>query len=84
MAGEAVKMASETKTRAIESALANIEKKFGKGSIMRLGERPLRYSIQADVQGLQGRHGALRTPARRTGACHARSGTHPAPDGGGA
>jgi len=40
MAGEAVKMASETKTRAIESALANIEKKFGKGSIMRLGERP--------------------------------------------
>jgi recombination protein RecA len=27
------------KGRAIESALANIEKKFGKGSIMRLGER---------------------------------------------
>src|ERR671920_1161396 len=26
--------------KAIESALANIEKKFGKGSIMRLGERP--------------------------------------------
>lgn len=28
------------KTKAIESALAQIEKKFGKGSIMRLGERP--------------------------------------------
>ena len=40
MAGEATKMATETKGKAIESALANIEKKFGKGSIMRLGERP--------------------------------------------
>jgi recombination protein RecA len=40
MAGEAVKMATETKGKAIEAALANIEKKFGKGSIMRLGERP--------------------------------------------
>src|SRR5205085_6944456 len=28
------------KGRAIESALLQIEKKFGKGSIMRLGERP--------------------------------------------
>lgn len=28
------------KSKAIESALANIEKKFGKGSIMKLGERP--------------------------------------------
>ncbi len=40
MAGEAVKMSSETKGKAIDAALANIEKKFGKGSIMRLGERP--------------------------------------------
>ncbi|HRH42786.1 MAG TPA: recombinase RecA [Pyrinomonadaceae bacterium] len=40
MAGEATKMASVDKGKAIESALANIEKKFGKGSIMRLGERP--------------------------------------------
>jgi len=40
MAGEAVKMVSETKGKAIEAALANIEKKFGKGSIMRMGERP--------------------------------------------
>ena len=40
MAGEATKMISDTKGKAIESALANIEKKFGKGSIMRLGERP--------------------------------------------
>src|SRR5919112_3404153 len=39
MAGEAVKMSMD-KGKAIESALANIEKKFGKGSIMRLGERP--------------------------------------------
>jgi recombination protein RecA len=31
---------SSEKSRAIEAALANIEKKFGKGSIMRLGERP--------------------------------------------
>ncbi len=40
MAGEATKMASLDKGKAIEAALANIEKKFGKGSIMRLGERP--------------------------------------------
>ena len=40
MAGEATKMSMDTKGKAIESALANIEKKFGKGSIMRLGERP--------------------------------------------
>ena len=40
MAGEAVKMATETKGKAIDAALANIEKKFGKGSIMRLGEKP--------------------------------------------
>ncbi|MCU0238634.1 MAG: recombinase RecA [Pyrinomonadaceae bacterium] len=33
-------MAINDKGKAIESALANIEKKFGKGSIMRLGERP--------------------------------------------
>jgi recombination protein RecA len=41
MAGEAVKMSTETKGKAVEAALANIEKKFGKGSIMRLGERPV-------------------------------------------
>lgn len=40
MAGEAVKMASEAKGKAIESALSQIEKKFGKGSIMKLGEQP--------------------------------------------
>ncbi len=40
MAGEATKMASVDKSKAIEAALANIEKKFGKGSIMKLGERP--------------------------------------------
>ncbi|HXH68781.1 MAG TPA: recombinase RecA [Pyrinomonadaceae bacterium] len=40
MAKEAVQMSTDTKGKAIESALANIEKKFGKGSIMRLGERP--------------------------------------------
>ena len=44
MAGEAVKMSSDTKSetkgKAIDAALANIEKKFGKGSIMRLGDRP--------------------------------------------
>jgi recombination protein RecA len=40
MAGEATKMAGMDKGKAIDSALANIEKKFGKGSIMRLGERP--------------------------------------------
>jgi recombination protein RecA len=31
---------SMDKSKAVEAALANIEKKFGKGSIMRLGERP--------------------------------------------
>ena len=40
MAGEATKMVTESKGKAIESALSQIEKKFGKGSIMRLGERP--------------------------------------------
>src|SRR5438045_2426340 len=33
-------MTIESKGKAIESALLQIEKKFGKGSIMRLGERP--------------------------------------------
>ena len=33
-------MSIDTKGKAIESALSQIEKKFGKGSIMRLGERP--------------------------------------------
>jgi recombination protein RecA len=41
MSGEAVKMATESKGKAIESALSQIEKRFGKGSIMRLGERPV-------------------------------------------
>lgn len=40
MAGEATKMSMDTKGKAIESALSQIEKKFGKGSIMRLGEQP--------------------------------------------
>ena len=40
MTGEAVKMVMD-KGKAIESALLQIEKKFGKGSIMRLGERPI-------------------------------------------
>lgn len=40
MAKEAVQMSIDTKGKAIESALSQIEKKFGKGSIMRLGERP--------------------------------------------
>ena len=41
MAKEAVAMSiGESKGKAIESALANIEKKFGKGSIMKLGEKP--------------------------------------------
>jgi recombination protein RecA len=40
MTGEAVKMVMD-KGKAIESALLQIEKKFGKGSIMRLGERPV-------------------------------------------
>jgi recombination protein RecA len=40
MAGEATKMVMD-KGKAIESALLQIEKKFGKGSIMRLGERPV-------------------------------------------
>src|SRR5215218_10148616 len=39
MAKEAVAMVSDAKGKAIESALANIEKKFGKGSIMRMGEQ---------------------------------------------
>ena len=41
MLGEASHMSMD-KGKAIESALLQIEKKFGKGSIMRLGERPHR------------------------------------------
>ena len=40
MAGEATKMGMD-KGKAIESALSQIEKKFGKGSIMKMGERPV-------------------------------------------
>lgn len=40
MAKEAVAMSTDTKGKAIESALSQIEKKFGKGSIMKLGEAP--------------------------------------------
>ena len=40
MAKEAVAMSTDTKGKAIESALSQIEKKFGKGSIMKLGEQP--------------------------------------------
>jgi recombination protein RecA len=40
MSKEAVAMSMDTKGKAIESALSQIEKKFGKGSIMRLGEQP--------------------------------------------
>lgn len=38
MGGEAVKMSMD-KGKAIDSALSQIEKKFGKGSIMKMGER---------------------------------------------
>ena len=38
MAKEAVKMSMD-KGKAIESALSQIEKRFGKGSIMKMGER---------------------------------------------
>ncbi len=38
MAGQAVKMSMD-KGKAIESALSQIEKRFGKGSIMKMGER---------------------------------------------
>ncbi len=34
-------MSGAERGKAVEAALANIEKKFGKGSIMRLGERPV-------------------------------------------
>jgi recombination protein RecA len=40
MAKEAVAMSTDSKGKAIESALSQIEKKFGKGSIMKLGEQP--------------------------------------------
>ncbi len=40
MAKEAVQTITDAKGKAVSEALANIEKKFGKGSIMRLGERP--------------------------------------------
>ena len=41
MAGEATKTTTDNKGKAIETALLDIHKKFGKGSIMRLGERPV-------------------------------------------
>jgi protein RecA len=35
------RMSAENRGKAIDMALANIEKKFGKGSIMRLGEKEI-------------------------------------------
>jgi recombination protein RecA len=36
----------ENKTKALEAALSQIEKQFGKGSIMRLGEHDVARDIQ--------------------------------------
>ncbi len=40
-------MASETKGRALEAALAQIERQFGKGAIMRLGDEEARQPVPA-------------------------------------
>lgn len=39
-------MSREDKTRALESALAQIEKQYGKGSIMKLGDTAAHMSIE--------------------------------------
>lgn len=40
-------MASEEKLKALESAISNIEKQFGKGSIMKLGESNANMNVEA-------------------------------------
>lgn len=44
--GEVISMAKEDKIRALESALAQIEKQYGKGSVMKLGETNTNMNIQ--------------------------------------
>ncbi len=39
-------MSKEDKTRALESALAQIEKQYGKGSVMKLGDKASRMNIE--------------------------------------
>lgn len=44
--GEVISMAKEDKIRALESVLAQIEKQYGKGSVMKLGETNTNMNIQ--------------------------------------
>ena len=56
--------------RAVEAALANIEKKFGKGSIMRLGEREVSEIVAHGEHGPAGFAGSDHPIALRRGAGH--------------
>ncbi|BCJ95104.1 protein RecA [Anaerocolumna cellulosilytica] len=44
-------MSKEDKTRALESALAQIEKQYGKGSVMKLGDRAAHMNIETSPTG---------------------------------
>lgn len=41
----------ESKEQALESAIANIEKKFGEGSVMKLGDNNQRYAVEVTPTG---------------------------------
>ena len=43
--------ADDNKMKALESALAKIEKSFGKGSVMKLGDSAATYNVQAVPSG---------------------------------
>ena len=51
MAKEKIEISEDSKQRALESALAQIEKNFGKGSIMKLGDKSAHMNIETITTG---------------------------------
>ena len=56
-------MASEEKMKALDAALAQIEKQYGKGSVMKLGDQSANMGIDVVRSGSQ----SLRSEERRVG-----------------
>ena len=44
---EVIRMANEDKMKALDAALANIEKQFGKGTVMKLGDSAADMNVEA-------------------------------------
>ena len=47
-----IKMKNDEKNKALEAAIGQIEKAFGKGSVMKLGQRSLRWTCKPFLLGL--------------------------------